>query len=189
MRQFDLDPLSGALPRLCGYQCIDRYHRGIYSPPNLTCNVSRKIAYWRMPTSSDSRKRHTPPRGTPAEWARVGRQARRARASQRCIPRRPCSDWPGASRIGAACGLRRWVSHLARPQPGNSPQEDAWRALEDHDGAAHPLGCPMLAISSSVIKSDINAASELEPNAEPSAQCRCRPGWEACVRAVTLVLS
>jgi hypothetical protein len=47
----------------------------------------------------------------------------------------------------------------------------------------------MLAISSSVIKSDINAASELEPNAEPSAQCRCRPGWEACVRAVTLVLS
>lgn len=36
-----------------------------------------------------------------------GRQARRECAFQRPIPRRPCCDRPGASRIGAACGLRR----------------------------------------------------------------------------------
>ena len=47
----------------------------------------------------------------------------------------------------------------------------------------------MLATSSSAIKTDASAAGRVEPNAARSTQCLCRPGWEAWVRADTLVLS
>lgn len=47
----------------------------------------------------------------------------------------------------------------------------------------------MLAASSSAIKTDMSAAARLEPSAAPSVQLLSRPGWQACVRAGTLVLS
>ena len=47
----------------------------------------------------------------------------------------------------------------------------------------------MLDISSSANKTDIGVAAGLEPSAVPSAQCQGRAGWQACVRADTLVLS
>jgi phospholipid/cholesterol/gamma-HCH transport system permease protein len=39
------------------------------------------------------------------------------------------------------------------------------------------------------MKSEPSAVARLEPKAGPSAQCVSRPGWQACVRADTLVLS
>jgi hypothetical protein len=47
----------------------------------------------------------------------------------------------------------------------------------------------MLAIASSATKSDPSADPGHEFGAAPSAQCLRRPGWEACVRADTLVLA
>jgi phospholipid/cholesterol/gamma-HCH transport system permease protein len=47
----------------------------------------------------------------------------------------------------------------------------------------------MLAIFSSAIETDLSPAGMLEPNAAPSTECLGRPGWQACVRADTLVLS
>jgi hypothetical protein len=72
---------------------------------------------------------------------------------------------------------------------GVRAHSSAGRALEKHDRAAHPQECPMLAISSSAIKTDVSAAGRVEPNAALSAQCLRRPGWQAWVRAGTLVVS
>lgn len=47
----------------------------------------------------------------------------------------------------------------------------------------------MLAISSSAVKSAPIAAAPPEPDAAPSTACAGRSGWQACVRAGTLMLS
>src|ERR1700678_476996 len=125
----------------------------------------------------------------PAKAGKRGGKARRARAFRRPIPQRPCCDRPGASRIGVACGLRRWASPPVRPRSGNSRREERGCAPENDDGAAHAQQCPMLALSSSAIKTDISAAPGPAPRAAASAQCLSRAGWQACVRAGTLVLS
>ena len=47
----------------------------------------------------------------------------------------------------------------------------------------------MLAMSSSAIKTDISASPPLEATVATSAECMNRDGWQACVRADTLLLS